>query len=168
MKKYAFFCVISILCVILCISSLVFYLSAREFCIVGGGDAAVQYTALCVKVCDLSGQPVENAAVYVAEAQKIFYTGADGCTAQMSVPIAGGAEWGSVTLVVVKEGFVDYVLYNCVVYNGRVRNGPVIRLFDNAEESPDITVFSENPPDDYSMRLAEYVRALIRKDSVQP
>ena len=165
MKKHAFICVICILSAFISLFNLVLYAFKGRFVDNNSISKAVE-TALVVKVLDLSGNPIEDAAVFIVETERVYYTGADGATAEISVPIESGDDWGTVTFAVIKDGFVEYILYNCVVYKNRTRNGPVVRLFECGENSPEITAFSENPPDGYSLQLIEYIKKVIERQRI--
>ncbi len=153
MKKFGVIvCVLAVFSVALTVSGIIL------FCLREKAVSASRETRFSVKVIELSGLPITGANVYVCETGELYKTGADGFTAEMRGFIDENDKWGTVTLCVFKEGYVDYVLYGCVVYGTRVRKGVTIRLFRQEEDAPGITVYSENPPDDYSRELMKKAR----------
>ena len=108
MKKHAFICVICILSAFISLFNLVLYAFKGRFVDNNSISKAVE-TALVVKVLDLSGNPIEDAAVFIVETERVYYTGANGATAEISVPIESGDDWGTVTFAVIKDGFVEYI-----------------------------------------------------------
>ncbi|MEG1923439.1 MAG: hypothetical protein RR307_03175, partial [Clostridia bacterium] len=115
-------------------------------------------TYIMVKVVNLKNEAIVDAKVVVVETNKSYFTGADGISPQIALPFNGKGSWDSVTLAIFKDGYVDYVLYNCIIYPQRTRIGPVIKMFDNDDGAPEMIVFTENPPDDITKDLIRRLR----------
>lgn len=160
-KRWIFLCVIAFAAAFLTFINLIIYCVA-----VVNPQSEPKESFFAVRVVDLSGNPIESANVYVVETNRFYKTGADGFTAEMSCYIQGNGKWGTVTVCVFKDGYVDYVLYGCTVYADRIRRGPTVRLFGLEEDTPQITVYSENPPDDYSMEIMRQVKKLAEENGI--
>ena len=113
---------------------------------------AVTDTYLKIAVVDLNDTPVHNAKVTVGELS--FYTDNKG----MSPTIQLGSytncydssitDWGTVTVMIEKDGFAPTFVFNCVVYNGQTRKLTVKIYQQDASELPSVS-YVESPPDDY-------------------
>lgn len=87
-----------------------------------------------------SERPIEGATVIIPELGKKFITNANGLTPSIQVPIIEDTHyrdifpktWGEVTLIVYKEGYIDYVLFHTHVWENQSRKGPKILLFPNS------------------------------------
>lgn len=110
-------------------------------------------------------RPIEGAAVVIPELGKKFMTNAQGLTPAIRVPIIEDAHyknilpktWGEVTLIVYKEGYIDYVLFHTHVWENQSRKGPKILLFPKSRgEASDPMSIVESPH-----RL--WVRQLVEK-----
>ena len=126
-------------------------------------DAPV--TALQVTVKDLLGRAVEGATVTIAESGESFTTDSAGKTPVMTVPfletpltktVDGGFSF--VTVVVTRQGYVDYILYNCLVYRSRTRCGPSITLFTVTQTSSPFVSTVEVPPEDWTKEFLRYIK----------
>lgn len=88
-----------------------------------------------------SEEPIEGATVVIPEISQRFETAKDGCTAMIQVPIEEDQHfesiapkpWGEITIIVYKEEYIDYVLFNTHVWESQTRKGPKIMLFPKAE-----------------------------------
>lgn len=89
-------------------------------------------------------EPLKDAVIVIPETGQRFYTGADGATAPIRIPITSDSRfektlpkpWGEVTLLVYKEGYIDYALFSVHVWENQVRKGPVILLFQKMSGHP--------------------------------
>ena len=85
--------------------------------------------------------PIENASVVVVETGKEYQTDKDGMTDKIDVPVIRDArydsimpkQWGEITLIVYKEGFVPYALFYLQVLGGQTREGVKILLFEEGQ-----------------------------------
>lgn len=154
-----------ILCILSVSSAILTSVSLAVVCLNGKASEDRVEGRFFVRVVELSGNPVSGAVVYIPQTDEAYKTGADGYTAEMYGLFSAESKWGTLTLCVFREGFVDYVLYDCVVYCNRVRKGPTIRLFRAEEDAPDITVYSENPPDEYSKELMKKAKRKVAEKS---
>jgi len=98
--------------------------------------------------------PIEGAAVVIPELGKKFKTDAQGLTPVIRVPIIEDAHykeifpktWGEITLIVYKEGYIDYVLFHTHVWENQSRKGPKILLFpESRSQSSDPMAIVEAP-----------------------
>ncbi|MBM7582548.1 hypothetical protein JOD02_001405 [Caldicoprobacter guelmensis] len=99
-------------------------------------------------------RPIEGAAVVIPELGKKFKTNAQGLTPAIRVPIIEDTHyknilpktWGEITLIVYKEGYIDYVLFHTHVWENQSRKGPKILLFPQSrEEVSDPMAIIESP-----------------------
>lgn len=82
-------------------------------------------------------KPIEGARIVIPELNKKFITNAEGFTSSIKVPIIEDTHyknicpkpWGEVTLIVYKEGYMDYVLFHTHIWENQTRQGPKILLF---------------------------------------
>lgn len=85
--------------------------------------------------------PIENASVVVAETGTSYQTDKNGMTDKIDVPVIRDTRfdsiiqkpWGEITLIVYKEGFVPYALFNLQVLSGQTREGVKILLFEKGQ-----------------------------------
>lgn len=84
-----------------------------------------------------SEEPIEGAMVVIPETGQKFVTSKDGLTAVIKIPIEEDEHfkgiapkpWGEATVIVYKEGYIEYVLLNTHVWENQSRKGPKILLF---------------------------------------
>ena len=113
---------------------------------------AVTNTSIKVAVVDLDGTPVHNAKVTVGEHS--FYTDNKGLSPSIELATivnsydATITEWGTVTVIVEKDGYAPTFVFNCVVYNGQTRKLTVKAYPQDGSELPYVS-YVESPPDDY-------------------
>lgn len=112
-----------------------------------------------------SERPIEKARVVIPEIGKKFITNSEGYTPIIRVPINTDNHyqnilpktWGEITIIVYKDGYVDYVLFHVHVWENQSRIGPKILLFPETEgQESDPMVIIESPH-----RL--WVKQLIKK-----
>lgn len=88
-----------------------------------------------------SEEPIEGASVVIPETDQQFITAQDGMTAIIKVPIwedvhfaeISPKPWSEITLIIYKEGYVEYVLFHTHVWEDQTRQGPRIMLFPQVE-----------------------------------
>lgn len=109
-------------------------------------------TYIKIAVVDLTNAPVHNAKVTVGE--QSFLTDNKGLSPSIELAQftnsydSSIAEWGTVTVVIEKDGYVPSFVFNCIVYNGQTRN-LTVKIYDkDASELPYVS-YVESPPDDY-------------------
>lgn len=98
-------------------------------------------------------RPIEGATVVIPELQKKFKTNTQGLTPAIQVPIIEDLHyksilpkpWGEITLIVYKEGYVDYVLFHTHVWENQSRKGPKILLFPKSRGETDPMAIVESP-----------------------
>lgn len=131
----------------------------------GAQTAQTPSTSLQITVKDLRGNTIEGATVTIVENGASCKTGADGKTPVISVPfvdtpltseVDGGFSF--VTVVVSKQGYVDYILYNCLVYRDRTRNGPSITMFGVTETSSPFVSTVEVPPEEWTKEFLSAIK----------
>ena len=117
---------------------------------------AVANTYIKIAVVDLDGSPVHNAKVTVGEVS--FYTDNKGLSPSIELATLSNSydatitDWGTVTVVVEKEGYVPTFVFNCVVYNGQTRKLTVKTYTQDGSELPYVS-YVETPPDGYVQQL---------------
>ena len=88
-----------------------------------------------------SEEPLAGAVIVVPETGNRFVTSEDGRTAVIQVPIRedehfakiSAKPWSEITLIVYKEGYLEYVLFHTHVWENQTRKGPKILLFPRVE-----------------------------------
>ncbi len=121
-----------------------------------GITVAANNTHIKITVVDLNNNPVHNAKVTVSG--KSFYTDNNGYSPSIELQDllnsydADIKEWGTVTVVVEKDGFVPSVVVNCVAYSGQTRKLTVKMYCIDESELPYVC-YVESPPDDYLKTL---------------
>ncbi len=108
-------------------------------------DAPTHFGYIVPMVVDgFSEEPLQNALVVIPETGQHFFTGEDGTTASIRIPILEDPRfseivpqpWGEATLIVYKEGYIEYVLLNAHIWENQTRKGPKILLFPEEAGSP--------------------------------
>ena len=113
---------------------------------------SVSNTYIKIAVVDLDGAPVHNAKVSVGEL--VFYTDNKGYSPSVELNTITNSydsaitDWGTVTVVVEKDGFVPTFVFNCVVYIGQTRKLTVKAYTKDGSALPYVS-YVESPPDDY-------------------
>lgn len=122
----------------------------------GNMAVAVSNTSIKVAVVDLDGVPVHNAKVTVGEAS--FFTDNKGLSPSIELATISNSynssitEWGTVTVLVEKDGYAPTFVFNCVVYNGQTRKLTVKIYSQDGSELPYVS-YVEAPPDGYVQGL---------------
>ena len=119
-------------------------------------SATADNTRIRVAVVDLDNNPVHNAKVTVAG--QSFFTDDKGLSPAVEIAKltnsydAGIDAWGTVTVVVEKEGYAPAIAVNCVGSLNQTRKFTV-KLYDkDGSELPYVT-YVESPPDEYLQTL---------------
>ena len=116
-------------------------------------------TYLKIAVVDLNDTPVHNAKVTVVE--QSFYTDNKGMSPTIQLSSFTNSydssitEWGTVTVMITKDGYAPTFVFNCVVYDGQTRKLTVKIYQQDASELPYVS-YVESPPDDYVKGLLEH------------
>ncbi len=85
--------------------------------------------------------PIKDASVVVVETGKVYQTDENGMTQNINVPVIRDTryddimqkQWGEITLIVYKEGFIPYALFYLQVIGGQTREGVKILLFEEGQ-----------------------------------
>ena len=115
-------------------------------------SAAVSNTFIKVVVMDLDGTPLHNAKVTVGNAS--FFTDNKGSSPSIELSKisnsydASVTDWGTVTVVVERDGFAPTFVFNCVVYRGQTRKLTVKAYPKDGTSLPYVS-YVESPPDEY-------------------
>ena len=122
-------------------------------------------TTIQIKVVTLDGTPLKNAKVTVIENMTTADTNIDGYTPVIQVPYNDtplckltDGEFSFVNVVVTCNGFKDVVLYNCLVYKNRTRQGPVIMMFDQNQTNAPYVAISEVPPEKWTKEFLKQIK----------
>ncbi len=122
-------------------------------------------SSLRIQVVNLRGAPLANAKVTIVESGKTYSTDLKGYTPVMQVTFQETAltktvdgNFSFVTVVVTRDGYVDYILYNCLIYKERMRSGPVITLFNTGESSAKYISTVEVPPDEWTQEFLNKIK----------
>lgn len=108
---------------------------------------------ICIAVYDgFTLEPIENAKVVIPEIDKTLYTGTDGKTDIITVPVLPDEhynelkkqEYGRITVLVYADGYLPYGLFFAHVYPDTTRS-PNIWLFEDDGGEPFVIIESPNP-----------------------
>ncbi len=152
-KPQLFILVMTVVIISLCISSYVIfnqYISKqnRTSTTIKTGKSPSYFGYIQPQVMDgFSEEPLEGVTVVIPETGQSFITSSDGLTAVIKVPIREDAHyakiapkpWSEVTLIIYKEGYIEYVLFHARIWENQTRKGPTILLFpkvDGEENEP--------------------------------
>ncbi|MCH5157098.1 MAG: hypothetical protein J1G02_04390 [Clostridiales bacterium] len=113
-------------------------------------------TYVKVAVVDLNDTPIHNAKITIGA--QTFYTDNKGISPSIELAKYSNCydskitEWGTITVIIEKEGYAPTFVFNCVVYNGQTRKLTVkVYPLDNSD-LPYVS-YVESPPDDYMKSL---------------
>ena len=115
-------------------------------------------TYIKVAVVDLNDTPVHNAKISIGELT--FFTDNKGLSPTIQLTSFTNCydstitDWGTVTVMILKEGYAPTFVFNCVVYAGQTRKLTVKVYQQDASELPYVS-YVESPPDDYVKGLLE-------------
>ena len=92
-----------------------------------------------------SEEPIEGATVVIPETNKSYKTDESGYTPDIKINVTPDPHyrniqpknWGEITLIVYKEGYVEYVLLHLNVWEDQNRKGPKILLFPQESKQLD-------------------------------
>lgn len=84
-----------------------------------------------------SEEPIEGAIVVIPEINKNYKTDEKGHTPDIKIDVSpdphyksiNPKNWGEITLIIYKEGYIEYVLLHLNVWEDQNRQGPKILLF---------------------------------------
>ena len=117
-------------------------------------DVTVSATDTFVKVAvvDLNDAPVHNATITIGG--QSFFTDNKGLSPSIQLTQYTNCydskitEWGTVTVIIEKDGYTPTFVFNCVVYDGQMRKLTVKVYPVDASELPYVS-YVESPPDEY-------------------
>ena len=118
-------------------------------------------TYVKVAVVDLDDVPVHNATVTI-DGQR-FFTDNKGMSPAIELTDFTNSydsaitDWGTVTVLIQKDGYSPTFVFNCVVYNGQTRKLTVKIYPKDASDLPYVS-YVETPPD-------EYINGLLRESN---
>lgn len=110
--------------------------------------------------------PVHGAYVCIPEANACFYTDNNGRTPLIEVPVLydqlyddiARRDFGMVTVIVYKEGYVDYILCNLTVRENQKRDGIKLFIYKQNDYSPPFTSIVETPENEWLQKLIDKYR----------
>jgi hypothetical protein len=111
-------------------------------------NKSVPTTSVQFCVTDLEGNPIKDAVVTIKEEGKTDTTDSEGNTTQLVVRVVHNdinknEDWFGVTVTVKAEGFVPMVIFNCILYESKMRQVN-LRLFNDDGTLP-YTAYVEIP-----------------------
>lgn len=111
-------------------------------------EQAAAYVVPTVKDA-VTGEVIADATIVVAETGQAYATSADGTTEPIPCAASNLGEdypYGTATLLVYADGYLDYALFNVQAAQGETRNGPDILLFEEGTgQSQAAVVLVESP-----------------------
>ncbi|NLA84126.1 MAG: carboxypeptidase-like regulatory domain-containing protein [Clostridiales bacterium] len=126
------------------------------------------YTSIRPRVIDgFSEMPIEGAVVVIPELNQSYFTSEDGLTERIELPVLKDKNfekiapkpYGEITLIVYKEGYVEYILLHTQVWETINREGPEILLFPRVQDGYNETfTVVENPHRIWVQDLVEKFR----------
>ena len=115
-------------------------------------------TYVKVAVVDLNDTPVHNAQITIGT--QTFFTDNKGFSPMIELTQYSNCydssvtEWGTVTVIIEKDGYTPTFVFNCVVYQGQTRKLTVKVYPQDASELPYVS-YVESPPDDFIKSLID-------------
>lgn len=109
-------------------------------------------TYLKVAVVDLDNTPVHNAKVIVGN--QSFYTDNKGLSPSIELVEFTNSyddsitEWGTVTVMIQKDGYSPTFVFNCIVYSGQTRK-LVVKIYPTDASQLPYVSYVETPPNEY-------------------
>ena len=124
--------------------------------------AKVRFTILDIE----DNKPVYNACICIPEANAYFYTDNNGNTPLMEVPVLPNEyynktlkrNFGEITVLIYKEGYIDYILLNFTVKENEVRQGVKLLLYKKENSEQDFISIVETPDNNWIKSLIEKYR----------
>lgn len=105
--------------------------------------------SLVVEVVDFNNQPIDNAIINVIDTNSTTTSGTDGTTPSIflsQIPFLDKG-WYGLTVTVKRSGYVDTVIYGCVILPNQTRTLKV-RMYNDDGTLP-FVCYVECPPNDY-------------------
>ena len=130
------------------------------------GTSKAAHLTVTVKEA-ITNIPLENATVCIIETNSYYQTDKGGKTKLITVPVIKNANfdgssprpWGEITLFVYKDGYIDFILFYVMVYEGQTRTGPNITLYPNYDPENAVThSLIEGPDNDWVETLTKKYR----------
>lgn len=97
----------------------------------------------------VTGDPIENAQIVVAETGQVYATDSSGATEPIPCTSSQAPEYPSqtATLLVYAEGYLNYAVFNVQATPGETRAGPDILMFQEKESQSQAAVVLVESPD---------------------
>lgn len=121
---------------------------------------------LKVSVVDAySNRPIANAEIVLPEAGISSISDENGSASLYGVPLSQPSrleriipcDYGETTILAYAEGYLPFALFHVHVYEGRMRNGPVLYLFPlGTEDGMDAISMIESPAEEWVKRLLDH------------
>lgn len=120
-----------------------------------------------LNICDISdNKPVGGACVYIAETGKYFDTDNSGNTPVIEVPIMSDSRYdnickrsfGDITVLVYKDGYIDYALFNLNVRENEERLNLKIYMYKKGTSNQDHITIVETPDNHWIQSLIDKYR----------
>lgn len=142
---------------------------AHSVAVFSGAIAADEGAFIPTVVDGKSRVPVEGACVVIPETGRSYLTGRDGRTEEIRAPILRDERydamvkktWGEITVLVYKDGYLPYALFDLQLRGGQLRQGPQILLYAQSD-APSADPFSiiEGPDDEWAKAMLEAFRPI--------
>ena len=113
-----------------------------------------QSNTLKLRITDTNNQPVHNAKITIKETGKFFFTDENGISPNMQIDFLKNVydenvnSWFCVTLLIEKQGFVNTVVFNCVVFCNTKRDFNV-KIYQQDESDLPFVCYVESPPKNF-------------------
>lgn len=121
---------------------------------------------LKVSVVDAySNRPIADAKIILPEAGISSISDKNGAAFLYGVPLSQPSrleriipcDYGETTILAYAEGYLPFALFHVHVYEGRMRNGPVLYLFPKGtEEGTEVISMIESPAEEWVKRLLDH------------
>lgn len=110
--------------------------------------------------------PIESATIVIPETGETYTTDAQGWTPSIEIPLMEDSrfsniqqkEWGEVTLLVYKDNYLPYALFNAQVWEDQTRQGPTIYMFTETNGNDAALSIIEGPQREWVEELIEKYR----------
>lgn len=115
-------------------------------------------TSIRIKVIDTNNKAIKNAKVTILDDNIFFYSDNNGLTPIIEVTfninrLDNNANWSTISIFITKDGYASTLLYDCIIYKDRMRDGPTITMLTTNQTQSSVVTIVESPPDEWVNNL---------------
>ena len=122
-------------------------------------QAKVRFTVVDIE----NNNSIYKACVCIPEANVYYYTDNNGNTPLIEIPVIYNSyydnlccrDFGEISVIVYKEGYVDFIMLNLVVKENQTRDNIKLLMYKKDAYSPNYTSIVETPDNDWIQNLID-------------